>query len=128
MLSPSEGNDSGDAKFKLELRMLSVCVQFLEHYKLELARRRFGPTTGVDEPPAKKARIELDQTYSGITCIRLHSLPSFEGIHAFLQYVCHACLPMICVVLSLIMAVEGLRSCVIPCLTILCSTAFTCSL
>lgn len=67
--------------------MLSVCMQFLEHYKLELARRRFGPTTGVasraaygsvDEPPAKKARIELDQTYSG-SCAH-----TFTACHQFL--------------------------------------------
>ena len=44
-------------------------MQFLEHYKLELARRRFGPTAaekgGAEEPPAKKPRIDLDRKYSG---------------------------------------------------------------
>ncbi len=46
-------------------------MQFLEHYKLELARRRFGPTaaekggaTAGEEPPAKKPRIDLDRKYS----------------------------------------------------------------
>lgn len=55
------------------------CLQFLEHYKLELARRRFGPnatasvnlnraasTAAADEPPpAKKPRVDLDRHYSG---------------------------------------------------------------
>ena len=47
-------------------------MQFLEHYKLELARRRFGPATAEkggaaagEEPPAKKPRIDLDKKYSG---------------------------------------------------------------
>ena len=47
-------------------------MQFLEHYKLELARRRFGPATAEkggaaagEEPPAKKPRIDLDRKYSG---------------------------------------------------------------
>lgn len=54
-------------------------LQFLEHYKLELARRRFGPnatasvnlnraasSAAADEPPpAKKARFDVDRHYSG---------------------------------------------------------------
>ncbi len=46
-------------------------MQFLEHYKLELARRRFGPAAAEkggaaasEEPPAKKPRIDLDRKYS----------------------------------------------------------------
>ncbi len=47
--------------------LLVPLMQFLEHYKLELARRRFGPAAaekgGVvagEESPAKKPRIDLD--------------------------------------------------------------------
>ena len=49
-----------------------LLMQFLEHYKLELARRRFGPVTAQmkgsaasEEPPAKKPRVDLDRNYSG---------------------------------------------------------------
>lgn len=49
---------------------LLMLLQFLEHYKLELARRRFGPATaekgaGGEEPPAKKPRMDLDRPFSG---------------------------------------------------------------
>jgi len=53
-------------------------MQFLEHYKLELARRRFGPATAEkggaaagEEPPAKKPRIDLDRKYSGESPLHL---------------------------------------------------------
>lgn len=59
-----------------------LLLQFLEHYKLELARRRFGPNAtasvnlnsasraasmAADEPPpAKKPRVDLDRHYYGV--------------------------------------------------------------
>jgi len=48
-----------------------LLLQFLEHYKLELARRRFGPATAekggaaAEEPPAKKPRVDVNRSYSG---------------------------------------------------------------
>ena len=47
-----------------------LSLQFLEHYKLELARRRFGPATAEkggagEEPPAKKPRMDLDRPFAG---------------------------------------------------------------
>lgn len=60
-----------------------LLMQFLEHYKLELARRRFGPATAEkggaaasEEPPAKKPRIDLDRKYSGESHRPLHLVPS----------------------------------------------------
>ena len=69
-----------------------LLLQFLEHYKLELARRRFGPNAtasvnlnsanraaslAADEPPpAKKPRVDLDRHYSGVQLSLLAFLAS----------------------------------------------------
>ncbi|DBA71008.1 hypothetical protein WJX79_008093 [Trebouxia sp. C0005] len=65
LINPARKADDGWKTVKFE-------GKFLEHYKLELARRRFGPATAEkggaaasEEPPAKKPRIDLDRKYSG---------------------------------------------------------------
>ncbi|KAL3138447.1 hypothetical protein ABBQ32_006237 [Trebouxia sp. C0010 RCD-2024] len=72
LINPARKADDGWKTVKFE-------GKFLEHYKLELARRRFGPnatasvnlnraasTAAADEPPpAKKPRVDLDRHYSG---------------------------------------------------------------